>query len=54
MFLDKRTPLVLALVIGLAVGAGAVAVYLRKSRHSRSVALRRASSSHGRGAVSRK
>lgn len=43
MSVDKRIPLVLALVIGLAVGAGAV--YRRNSRRRRSYALRRASSS---------
>jgi hypothetical protein len=45
MSVDKRIPLVLALVIGLAVGVGAVAIYLRKAPRRRSYALRRASSS---------
>jgi hypothetical protein len=52
MSVDKRIPLVLALVIGLAVGAGAV--YRRKSRRRRSYVLRRASSTHATGVGSRR
>jgi CHASE3 domain sensor protein len=46
MSVDKRISLVLALVIVLTVGAGAVAIYLQNSRRRRSYALRRASSSY--------